>query len=156
MLNLDYIDVRSSSRMFDDALIELFGQPPRLPDSPLDPVYADIAASLQQAIEELLLDKVEHLHRETDLDTLCMAGGVALNCVANGRIRHEGPFRDVFVPPAPNDAGGAIGAAMLANLAVGNRQSWGPDASSVPRAAVRRRRDRAVTRFVGLKHRASP
>jgi carbamoyltransferase len=121
-IDLGRIDVTGrSTTAGDDALAALFGVPRRRPESGLDPIYADVAASLQVAVEELLLSKARYLHERTQAPALCLAGGVALNCVANGRLRREGPFSDLFVPPAPSDAGGAIGAAMLAHLDEGGR-----------------------------------
>ena len=76
--------------------------------------HADVARSAQKLLEDVLLEKVRWLHERARSRNLCLAGGVALNCVANGRILHEGPFDDLFVPPAPGDAGGAMGAAALA------------------------------------------
>ena len=73
----------------------------------------DLARSVQDVCEEVMLRMARTAHRETGLDALCMAGGVALNAVANGRIVREGPFRDVWIPPAAGDAGGAVGVAQL-------------------------------------------
>ena len=74
----------------------------------------DIAASIQVVTEEILLKMARHAHALTGLPNLCLAGGVALNCVANGRLLREGPFRDIWVQPASGDAGGSLGAAMFA------------------------------------------
>src|SRR5262249_25496099 len=76
--------------------------------------YADVAASIQQVTEEIVLGMVRALHAETGLERLCLAGGVALNSVANGRVIRETPIRDVFVQPAAGDGGGALGAALYA------------------------------------------
>lgn len=101
-------------RMYDvPAMERLFG-PRRVPGAELTQVHADIAASIQVVTEELLLRLAERAHRETGRTKLVLAGGVALNCVANGRILREGPFDDVWVPPSPGDAGGAVGAALQA------------------------------------------
>jgi carbamoyltransferase len=101
--------------MFSDALPRLLDGRPRKPGDELTPWHADVARSAQAVLEEILLEKVRYLHARTGLDRLCMAGGVALNCVANGRILREGPFRRLFVQPAAGDAGGALGAAALAH-----------------------------------------
>jgi carbamoyltransferase len=87
--------------------------------------YADVAASIQQVTEELVLNMVNALHRETGLERLCMAGGVALNCVANGRIFHETPMKEIFIQPAAGDGGGALGAALYAyHCALGKPRSF--------------------------------
>lgn len=113
-LNLDYFDFLNGDRMYSDRLCELFGQPPRVPESELSQFHKDMAASVQRALEVVLLDKVAYLHKRYPSDNLCMAGGVALNCVANGKILREGPFNKLFVQPAASDAGGALGAAAVA------------------------------------------
>jgi carbamoyltransferase len=113
-LNLDYFDF-IGDRMYTAQLKELIGVPPRLPDDPVETVHEDLAASLQAITEEILLVKARHLHNATGSDFMCYAGGVALNCCANTRIRREGPFRDMFVQPAAGDAGGSVGAAVLAH-----------------------------------------
>lgn len=113
-LDLQYFDFVGGQRMYSEALVELLGQPPRQPESRIDPFHTDIARSLQLVLEEVLLDKAAYLHRQTGSANLCMAGGVALNCVANGRILCEGPFERLFVQPAAGDAGSALGAAALA------------------------------------------
>lgn len=114
-LDIDYFDFINGGKMYNDELCVLLGTPPRRPDEPLTRVHQDLAASVQALLEELLLTFGWHLYEETGLPRLCLAGGVALNCVANGRIRREGPFRQVFVQPAAGDAGGALGAAALAH-----------------------------------------
>jgi carbamoyltransferase len=99
---------------FRGAFARHFG-PPRAPDEggPVDPVYADVAASAQRALEEVVLDVARELRRRTGLPRLAVAGGCALNCAALGKVLQEGIFDEVYVPPAPHDAGGALGAAML-------------------------------------------
>jgi carbamoyltransferase len=106
-----------TNRHFD----ELFGGPPRKPETRLTEREFDIAASVQKVCEEVVLAMSRHIHRETGLDRLCMAGGVALNCVANGRVIRETPFKQLFVQPAAGDAGGAVGVAhYLYNTLEGN------------------------------------
>lgn len=112
-LNMKYFDVSGTSSMFTPALGELLGAPPRDPESEVLQFHSDVASSVQALLEEVLLDKLVYLHEATGSDRLCYAGGVALNCVANRRIRERGPFGEVFVQPAAGDAGGAIGAAAL-------------------------------------------
>jgi len=98
-----------TSRRFD----RLFGGPPRKPESPLTEREMDIAASIQRVTEEIMLRMARHVHDETGLQNLCLAGGCALNCVANGRILREGPFADLWIQPAAGDAGGALGTALF-------------------------------------------
>ena len=98
-----------TSRKFD----RLFGRPPRQPETPLTESDMDLAASIQKVTEEIMLRSASHLHDLTGLKNLCLAGGVALNCVGNGRIQREGPFDNVWIQPAAGDAGGALGVALL-------------------------------------------
>src|SRR5436189_4502617 len=92
----------------------LFGGPPRQPETPLTQREMDLARSIQEVTEEVMLRLARTLHRETGAENLCMAGGVALNCVGNGRVLREGPYKGVWIQPAAGDAGGAVGAAMAA------------------------------------------
>ena len=115
-LNLEYFDFIDGPRMFAPTIDQLFGQPPRRPGEELTRFHYDVARSLQLVLEEILLEKAAYLHRRTDASDLCMAGGVALNCVANGRLHRESPFDRLFVQPAAGDAGGCLGAAALAHL----------------------------------------
>ncbi len=115
-LDLDFFDFIGAERMYTKRLPELFGEPPRQPESEIDQFHKDVARSLQVLLEEILLRKVRHLHERVGSRNLCMAGGVALNCVANGRILRQGPFDDLFVQPAASDSGGALGAAMLSHV----------------------------------------
>ena len=98
-----------TSRKFD----RLFGGPPREPETPLTEREMDLAASIQRVMEEILLRMARHVHEQTRKSNLCLAGGVALNCVANGRMLREGPFREIWVQPAAGDAGGALGTALF-------------------------------------------
>ncbi len=91
----------------------LFGGPPRRPESPLTQREMDIAASIQAVTEEAMLRAARHVHQQTGMKDLVLAGGVALNCVANGRILRETPFENVWIQPAAGDAGGALGAALF-------------------------------------------
>jgi carbamoyltransferase len=97
-----------TSREFD----KVFGGPPRTPESPITEREMDIAASVQKVTEEAMLKAARHVHAQTGMRNLCLAGGVALNCVANGRILREGPFDNIWIQPAAGDAGGALGAAL--------------------------------------------
>ncbi|MCA9493693.1 MAG: carbamoyltransferase, partial [Myxococcales bacterium] len=111
-LDLRYFDFGRRERMTSDRFHERFG-PPRDPDAPVTDQERALAASIQVVLERLMLGLVEELHRRTGASDLCLAGGVALNGVANGRIAREGPFGRVWVQPAAGDDGGALGAALL-------------------------------------------
>ena len=113
-MNLDYFDYCTGLTMTNGKFDGLFGGPARQPESPLTQREMDLARSIQEVTEEVVLRLARTLHLETDAESLCMAGGVALNCVANGRLLREGPFKDLWVQPAAGDAGGSIGAALLA------------------------------------------
>jgi carbamoyltransferase len=113
-LNMQYFDFLRKDCMYSDALISLLGRPPRDPESEILPFHQDLARSMQAALEEILLNKARYLHRRIPCDNLCMAGGVALNCVANSRILRDGPFENLFVQPAAGDSGASLGAAALA------------------------------------------
>jgi len=117
-LDMRYFDFAGGSRMGSDAMCELLGGPPRRAGAEITCFHQDVASSLQTVLEEILLEKVRWLHERTGAADLCMAGGVALNCVANGRILREGPFARLFVPPAAGDAGACTGAAALAHVAL--------------------------------------
>lgn len=112
-LDLSYFNycqgLTMTSRRFD----RIFGGPPRAPESPLTQREMDLAASIQKVTEEVVLRTVRHLHSRTGFKNLCLAGGVALNCVANGRILREGPFDRIWIQPAAGDAGGALGTALF-------------------------------------------
>ncbi len=129
-LDPQYFDFVAGTRMWSDAFEQLVGGPPRRRGEEILQFHRDLARSVQLLLEEILLGKVRWLHGETGEDDLCMAGGVALNCVANGRIVREGPFRRLFVQPAAGDSGGCLGAAALANVQLGGRP--------FPREALRR------------------
>jgi carbamoyltransferase len=113
-LDQRYFDYRGGLRMTNTRFDRLFDGPPRKPESPLSQREMDLACSVQQVSEEIVLRMARHAHRRTGLDNLCMAGGVALNAVANGRLVRSGPFDNVWVQPASGDAGGALGAAYVA------------------------------------------
>ena len=110
-LDMKYFSYDHGLRMTNGAFDEFFGGPPRKPETWMSEREFDIAASVQKVCEEVVLHMVRHLHRETGLTKLCMAGGVALNCVANGRVIRETPMSELWVQPAAGDAGGAVGVA---------------------------------------------
>jgi carbamoyltransferase len=114
-LDMRYFNFLHGLTMTNGAFDELFGGPPRKPESPLTQREMDLAASVQQVTEEIVLRMARHVHRETGMRNLCLAGGVALNCVANGRLLREGPFERLWVQPAAGDAGGALGVALTAH-----------------------------------------
>lgn len=111
-LNLDYFDYVAGLRMTSDAMDALFDGPARTPETPLTQREMDIAASCQKVTEEVLLRMARTVHAETGMKNLCLAGGVALNCVGNGKILREGPFDNLWIQPAAGDAGGAVGVAL--------------------------------------------
>lgn len=112
-LDQRFFDYCGGLRMTSRRFHRLFGRSPRRPESEISQLDVDIAASIQRVTEEVMLRKARHVHRRTGLANLCLAGGVALNCVANGRLLREGPFERVWIQPAAGDAGGALGAALL-------------------------------------------
>ena len=111
-LHLDYFDYLRGTRMTNGRFARLFGGPPRPHEAAITQRECDLARSIQAVTEEIVLRMARTLHRETGEENLCLAGGVALNCVANGRLLREGPFARVWVQPAAGDAGGALGAAL--------------------------------------------
>jgi len=112
-LNLKYFSfTHSTSRTFNRRWERLFGRPMRRPEAPLDDFHADVAASGQKVLEDIMVKMAAHVRRQSGLDNLCLAGGVSLNCVANWRILQESGFRRIFIQPAAGDSGGALGTAM--------------------------------------------
>jgi carbamoyltransferase len=115
-LNQDYFDYATGKRMVKDGIWErLFGFPRRQPDVPLEQRYCDMAMAIQEVTEEIFLLLAKEAKRLTGSDNLCLAGGVALNCVANGKLDGTGFFKNIFIQPAAGDAGGALGAAYAAH-----------------------------------------
>jgi carbamoyltransferase len=111
-LNLSYFDFLGGLRMTNRRFSRLFKGPPRKPETEITQREMDIAASIQVVTEDVVMKMARHVHNETGRKNLCLAGGVALNCVANGRILREGPFENIWIQPAAGDAGGAVGAAL--------------------------------------------
>lgn len=111
-LNMKYFDYCHGLTMTGRAFERLIGGPPRKPDSPITQREMDLARSIQEVTEDVMLRMARHAHQVTGARHLCLAGGVALNCVGNGRILREGPFDDVWIQPAAGDAGGALGVAL--------------------------------------------
>jgi carbamoyltransferase len=110
-LDLSYFDYCTGLRMTSQKFHDLFGAPPRKPEEPLTQRHMDLAASVQKVLEEAVLRLTRGLAKETGIANLCLAGGVALNCVANGKALRDGAFKRIWVQPAAGDAGGALGAA---------------------------------------------
>ncbi|NHN46556.1 carbamoyltransferase [Halostella sp. JP-L12] len=130
-LNMDHFSYLRKPRMTDGAFTDLFGMPRRKPDDDLEDEHFDVAASVQTVLEEVIERLAETIHEQTDMDYLCMAGGVALNSVANGRILTEGPFEDTFIQPAAGDDGGAYGvAASIYHQALGEDRSVPSDSTA--------------------------
>jgi carbamoyltransferase len=113
-MNMEYFNYCTGLTMTSRNFDEVFGGPPRQPESKLSQREMDLARSIQEVTEEVMLRLSRTMHRETGVDYLCMAGGVALNCVGNGRVLREGPFKGIWIQPAAGDAGGALGAALSA------------------------------------------
>jgi len=136
-LNMKYFAYDYGLRMTNDRFAEFFGHPVRSMEDEMEQFHWDMAASIQKVTETAVLHMVTDLHRKTGMKNLCMAGGVALNCVSNGRIIREGPFENLWVQPAAGDAGGALGAALFVhNTILGNPRAttmehcfWGPEFS---------------------------
>ncbi len=111
-LNLDYFGYLDGLHMTNHRFAELFGGPPRRAESEISQREMDMASSIQEVTEEIVLKIAKHARDLTGCDHACLAGGVALNCVANGRLLREGPFQDIWIQPAAGDAGGALGSAL--------------------------------------------
>jgi carbamoyltransferase len=111
-LNLEYFEYCTGLRMTNGKFEALFGGPARDPDEPLTTHHMDLAASIQAVLDEVVLRLTRSLRADTGMKNLCMAGGVALNCVSNGKILRDGKFENIWIQPAAGDAGGALGAAL--------------------------------------------
>jgi carbamoyltransferase len=133
-MNMKYFAYDYGLTMTNKRFDALFGHPRRESESKMEPFHWDMAASVQKVTEEIVMRMARDLHRRTGMKNLVMAGGVALNCVANGRLMREGPFEQIWVQPAAGDAGGALGAALFAEHCVLGRPRrfrmdhafWGP------------------------------
>jgi carbamoyltransferase len=120
-LNLDYFNYCAGLTMTNARFHRLFGLAPRKPSEPLTQQHMDIAASIQSALEEVILRLTRSIAAETGVPNLCLAGGVALNCVANGKVLRDGHFKNIWIQPASGDAGGALGAALAAHYQFHNQ-----------------------------------
>ncbi len=112
-LNREYFGFLDGFTMTNERFHDLFGGPPRKPESPLTQREMDLARSIQEVTEEIMLRMAREARALTGMENLCLAGGVALNCVANGKIWRSGLFRDIWIQPGAGDVGGAIGACLL-------------------------------------------
>ena len=112
-MDMSYFNYCQGLTMTGPRFDDLFGGPARRAPDPITQREMDIAASVQKVTEEIMLRSARHVHRQTGMKNLCLAGGVALNCVGNGRILREGPFEKIWIQPAAGDAGGALGVALL-------------------------------------------
>src|SRR5580700_2093277 len=113
-LDMSYFDYCTGFTMTNDRFAQLFGAPARKPDQLLTPFHMDVAASIQAVLDEAVLRMTRSLAKQTGSRNLCLAGGVALNCVANGKVLRDGKFDHIWIQPAAGDAGGAVGAALAA------------------------------------------
>jgi carbamoyltransferase len=113
-LDMSYFDYCTGLTMTNDRFAKLFGEPVRAPDKLLTPFHMDVAASIQAVLDEAVLRLTRSLAKQTGSRNLCLAGGVALNCVANGKVLRDGTFENIWIQPAAGDAGGAVGAALAA------------------------------------------
>ena len=128
-LDLSYFNYCAGLTMTSERFHELFGGPPRRPDELLTPYHMDLAASIQAAIEQIVLRLTRSLRKEAGIKNLCLAGGVALNCVANGKILRDGQFEQIWIQPAAGDAGGALGAALAGyHMQLGHKRKAAGDA----------------------------
>ncbi|HET9372625.1 MAG TPA: carbamoyltransferase [Vicinamibacterales bacterium] len=128
-MDMRYFNYCEGLTMTGPAFDELFGGKPRQSESDIEQRHMDLAASIQSVTEDVMLAMGREIHKQTGMKHLVLAGGVALNCVANGRLLREGPFEDIWIQPAAGDAGGALGAALFAwdQLLDTPRQAWGRD-----------------------------
>jgi carbamoyltransferase len=129
-LNMDYFDFPAGLKMTGEKFSRLFGGPPRTSEGELTQREMDLARSIQEVTEEVVLRMGRHVKKQTGRSYLCLAGGVGLNCVANGKLLREGIFEDIWIQPAAGDAGGALGAALLAwHQYLGNERAAPTDES---------------------------
>ena len=139
---MSYFNYCTGLTMTNGRFNELFGAPPRKPEELLTDFHMDLAASIQAVTDEVVLRLTRSLREETGIRNLCLAGGVALNCVANGKVLREGYFDRVYIQPAAGDAGGALGAALVGyhmQRRTGPQGERGRHARRLPRASSTRR-----------------
>ena len=158
-LDMSYFDYCTGFTMTNNRFAELFGEPVRRPDQLLKPFHMDVAASIQSVLDEAVLRLTRSLAKQIGSRNLCLAGGVALNCVANGKVLRDGRFDNIWIQPAAGDAGGAVGAALAAYHLFKNqpRKTDGVDGMSgaylgpsFPQAEIERRLIAAGAKFAVL------
>jgi carbamoyltransferase len=158
-LDMSYFDYCTGLTMTNDRFAKLFGQPVRSPDQLLTPFHMDVAASIQAVLDEAVLRLTRNLAKHTGSRNLCLAGGVALNCVANGKVLRDGHFDQIWIQPAAGDAGGAVGAALSAyhGFMEQPRKTNGADGMAgsylgphFPQAEIERRLGEAGAKFAVL------
>ena len=154
-LDMSYFDYCTGLTMTNERFAELFGEPVRAPDELLTPFHMDVAASIQAVLEEAVLRLTRSLASKTGARNLCLAGGVALNCVANGKVLRDGKFDNIWIQPAAGDAGGAVGAALAAfHQFKGEPRSVAPcgrHVRRVSRSGIFASRDRAKAGAAGAR-----
>ena len=154
-LDLSYFDYCTGLTMTNGRFGDLFGGPARRPDEPLTQRHMDLAASLQAVTEEVVLRLTRSLRKESGIGNLCLAGGVALNCVANGKVLRDGQYEQIYIQPAAGDAGGALGAALVGyHMQLGQARCVNGDAMrgaylgpAFPQRDIERRLQRCSARF---------
>jgi carbamoyltransferase len=160
-LNLDYLDYCTGLKMTNRKFDDLFEGPPRKPEEPITQRHMDVAASIQKVLQDVVLRMTRALATETGAKNLCLAGGVALNCVANGHVLRDGRFERIWIQPASGDAGGALGAALAAYYMYQGRprETGGCDTMSgaylgpaFSQQEIERRLREAGARFEVLRH----
>jgi carbamoyltransferase len=129
-LNLQYFSYPTELRMTNKHFDQLFGGCQREPEGMIEQVHMDLAASVQVVLEEVILKMAQNLRQDYGLDQICLAGGVALNCVANGKLQRSGLFRKIWIQPAAGDAGGALGAALAYHYSLGSSRAEKSDSMS--------------------------
>jgi carbamoyltransferase len=158
-LDMSYFDYCTGLTMTNARLSRLFGQPVRAPEQLLTQFHMDVAASIQAVLDEIVLRLTRHLAKTTGAKNLCLAGGVALNCVANGKVLRDGAFENIWIQPAAGDAGGAVGAALAAvhmygnlprRVCVGDGMAGAFLGPSFTQADIERRLDAAGARYTVL------
>ena len=134
-MNMDYFNYSAGLTMTNSKFHQLFGGPPRQPESELTQKEMDLARSVQEVTEEVMLKMARHVKKETGMKYLCLAGGVALNCVANGKLLRSGLYEDIWIQPAAGDAGGAVGSALFTWYQYLNNQRIADDISDFMKGA---------------------
>lgn len=135
-LNLKYFNYCAGLTMTNRRFHDLFGGPPRKRESKIEKKHMDLAKSIQAVTEMIIMKIARHVYEETKLENLCLAGGVALNCVANGKLLREGPFKRIWIQPSASDAGGALGAALIAWYEYNGASRYAKEAEDFQKASL--------------------